>query len=171
MNWEAIGAVAELVGAIAVVASLLYLAIQVRHSTEVSRATAFQAIFDGVTTHNNYMFGPDNVDLVIRCLRSYPDVGVEDRMVYDNLMANLMNYFEASYEAADAQTLGDETMQNWATYFETRFFCYKGAVEWWAKAQDLWPPHIRSWVDRRVAQADGTADYWGLLESSADEEH
>ena len=105
MNWEAIGAVAELVGAIAVVASLLYLAIQVRHSTEVSRATAFQAIFDGVTTHNNYMFGPDNVDLVIRCLRSYPDVGVEDRMVYDNLMANLMNYFEASYEAADAQTL------------------------------------------------------------------
>lgn len=30
MNWDALGAIAELVGAIAVVASLLYLAVQVR---------------------------------------------------------------------------------------------------------------------------------------------
>ena len=33
MNWEAIGAVAELVGAIGVVASLVYLAFQIRQST------------------------------------------------------------------------------------------------------------------------------------------
>ncbi len=57
MNWEAIGAIAELVRAIAVVASLLYLAIQVRQNAEVNRATAFQDIFDGLTTHNNFTFG------------------------------------------------------------------------------------------------------------------
>ena len=32
MNWEAIGAIGELVGGIAVIATLIYLAIQVRHS-------------------------------------------------------------------------------------------------------------------------------------------
>ena len=34
MNWEAIGAVGEIVGATAVVASLAYLAIQIRHNTQ-----------------------------------------------------------------------------------------------------------------------------------------
>ena len=34
MNWDAIGAIAELIGAIAVVLTLVYLAVQVRHSKE-----------------------------------------------------------------------------------------------------------------------------------------
>lgn len=40
MNWEAVGAVAELVGAIAVVVSLLYVASQVRESTRQARRDA-----------------------------------------------------------------------------------------------------------------------------------
>ena len=32
MNWEAIGAIGELVGGVAVIATLIYLAIQVKHS-------------------------------------------------------------------------------------------------------------------------------------------
>jgi len=34
MNWEAIGAIAELLGAIGVIVSLIYLATQIRHSRE-----------------------------------------------------------------------------------------------------------------------------------------
>ena len=36
MNWEATGAAGEILGAVAVIASLLYLARQVRHSAIVS---------------------------------------------------------------------------------------------------------------------------------------
>jgi hypothetical protein len=34
MNWEAIGAAAELLGAIGVIATLAYLAVQIRHSSD-----------------------------------------------------------------------------------------------------------------------------------------
>lgn len=44
MNWEAIGAIGEIVGAIAVVASLVYLATQIRQSTRVARSATRQAI-------------------------------------------------------------------------------------------------------------------------------
>jgi hypothetical protein len=40
MNWEAIGAVGEVFGAIAVVVSVIYLAIQVRKQTEEARLAA-----------------------------------------------------------------------------------------------------------------------------------
>jgi hypothetical protein len=42
MNWEAIGAIAELLGAVGVIASLLYLSAQVRDSRGALRASASQ---------------------------------------------------------------------------------------------------------------------------------
>ncbi len=41
MNWEAIGAIGEVGGAIAVVATLIYLARQIRESTQATRITAY----------------------------------------------------------------------------------------------------------------------------------
>jgi hypothetical protein len=41
MNWEAIGAIGEVGGAIAVVITLVYLARQIRHSAEATRIAAY----------------------------------------------------------------------------------------------------------------------------------
>ncbi len=43
MNWEAIGAIGEIVGATAVVVTLIYLAVQVRHGTRATQAASVQA--------------------------------------------------------------------------------------------------------------------------------
>jgi hypothetical protein len=43
LNWEAIGALAELVGAIGVIASLAYLASQIRQNTHAMRGGAHEA--------------------------------------------------------------------------------------------------------------------------------
>lgn len=45
MNWEATGAIAELIAAIAVVTSLVYLAVQVRHGIATARSTAYQEVY------------------------------------------------------------------------------------------------------------------------------
>ena len=48
MNWDAIAAVAELIAALGVIASLIYLATQIRQNTRTTRAAAFQgAITEG----------------------------------------------------------------------------------------------------------------------------
>ena len=44
MNWEAVGALAELIGAAGVILSLIYLATQVRQSNQESRASMIHAI-------------------------------------------------------------------------------------------------------------------------------
>ncbi len=49
MSWEAAGAVGEIVGAIAVVVSLIYLARQIQHSTAAERSYAEQAIAGRLT--------------------------------------------------------------------------------------------------------------------------
>ncbi len=44
MNWEAIGTIAEVVGAIAVVLSLIYVATQIKQNTDASRAHSINQI-------------------------------------------------------------------------------------------------------------------------------
>lgn len=38
MNWDAIGAMAEVIGVVAIIASLIYVAIQIRQNTQITRA-------------------------------------------------------------------------------------------------------------------------------------
>ena len=45
INWEAVGAVGEIMGAVAVVATLFYLAIQIRRSTAQARADMSKDLF------------------------------------------------------------------------------------------------------------------------------
>jgi heme/copper-type cytochrome/quinol oxidase subunit 1 len=50
MNWEAIAAIGELIGAVAVVVTLIYLAAQIRHNTKTTKAATRQAISDSAIT-------------------------------------------------------------------------------------------------------------------------
>ena len=45
MNWDAIGAVGEIIGAVAVVATLGYVALQIRQNTHQLRASSFRDVF------------------------------------------------------------------------------------------------------------------------------
>lgn len=49
MNWEAISTVSEAIGAIAVIISLIYLAMQIRQNTKMSKAATRQAIADAIS--------------------------------------------------------------------------------------------------------------------------
>ncbi len=44
MNWDAIGAIAELLGAVGVIASLVYLATQIRGSREATKVMVRQDV-------------------------------------------------------------------------------------------------------------------------------
>jgi hypothetical protein len=50
LNWDAIGAVGETLGAIAVVVSLIYLALQIRQNSRIVKGTSVQAITQTIQT-------------------------------------------------------------------------------------------------------------------------
>lgn len=61
MNWEAIGAIGEIIGAIAVLATLLYLAQQIRQSNRFAIASNEIAIRNGFATLNEAQFGDTEI--------------------------------------------------------------------------------------------------------------
>lgn len=67
MNWEAIGAVAELLGAAGVIASLAYLAIQVRNAGELGREEAARSVMTKLNSTMEYLASAyDKSDMWVR---------------------------------------------------------------------------------------------------------
>ena len=65
MNWDAIGAIGEVVGALAVVLTLGYLAIQIRLSSKSSRQQSYHDLVTGRSDYYNKMVESDDVTSIL----------------------------------------------------------------------------------------------------------
>ena len=66
MNWDAIGAIGEIVGAIAVIVTIGYLALQMRRNTRSVRSAAAQQILEGLAEFNQFLSRLLKNDLEVR---------------------------------------------------------------------------------------------------------
>ena len=66
MNWDAIGAVGETIGAIAVIATLIYLASQIRQLKQQTAQNTMQHIADSMNQFMDTLASEANASLVVR---------------------------------------------------------------------------------------------------------
>jgi hypothetical protein len=162
MNWEAIGAIGEILGALAVVASLVYLAIQIKQSSRIERSRAFQEIFATYDANNHEMFGADNVEIVVAGMRDVSILSGGDRLRFDHLMIGYFNAVESTIFSKGAYLLGDETMENWAHVLQTRFLPYVGVRDWWMEARPIFTIETRDWVEEQIRATDTDSDFLSI---------
>ena len=90
MTIDELGSVGELVGAIATVATLLYLALQIRQSTAATRQTAlYQAIESGSHVRREFVQNPDASSLYLRGCRDPDSLSPEDYLRFYMLVLTI----------------------------------------------------------------------------------
>ena len=90
MNWDAIGAVGEIVGALVVFLTLVYLAMQIRQNTKAIQASANYASVSEVNQVRTSMY--ENADLTqiyVRGLAQPDDLDEESRIRFRLLLHNI----------------------------------------------------------------------------------
>jgi len=165
VNWEALGAIAEVTGVIAIVISLLYLARQVKEGNDLNRTNTFREIMYGMINHNNVMFGPENAELVTRGFKSFASLPPVDKIRFAHLMTSYFQFPEDSWNSAQVGLLGDDTMENWSWYLRTQFFPYDGVQEWWSEYKSVYAPDFQIWMDKVAAAANRNEDPFGIADS------
>lgn len=126
MNWEAIGAMGEIVGAAAVVATLGYLAVQIRHSTKVARSATRQAIAEmTMSTARDVVSDGELAELLIRDMRG-EELGAAQRLrLIGRAYVALRHYENVHYQHLAGMLSRDEWegfRLNLQTLFETKPF-------------------------------------------------
>ena len=101
MNWEAIGATGEILGAVGVMVTLGYLAVQVRASTRQSRATMTQSIVDGVNgVHHATMVSPQLADVYAK-VAGREELSGSEQMQWTASTNRAFNIYSAIQRAYD----------------------------------------------------------------------
>ncbi len=133
MNWEAIGAVAEAVGAVGVIASLLYLAMQVRASTRASAvesklaSTRFYTDFLGTLIQS-----PELNELFLRGRKDLGSLTPPEYIRFSSLSFQSFAFFSAGYFQFSR---GTRSEPDWYENRAIIQFWLRGAGcrDWWEK--------------------------------------
>ena len=100
MNWEIGAAVAEIVGAIAVVISLIYLALQIRAQTSLSRLAAQHEVSKGIREASLLFATEDISDLFARGNEDYDSMQAAELIRLIVAITNLFRVWEEAFSEA-----------------------------------------------------------------------
>ncbi len=130
MNWEAIGAIGEIVGATAVVVTLVYLAIQIKSSTKVARSATRQAIADSAMAIGSDLIADKELaNLFVKDLRG-DELGEADRLrLYARSYVGMRHWENIHYQYLSGMLAEDE----WQGFRKN----LKATFEW-ASLQTYW---------------------------------
>jgi hypothetical protein len=115
MNWEAIGAIGEILGAVGVIVTLAYLAFQIRQNTQGLRLTARQTLTQQNTDFTTMILQPDFADLYaktvttnIESMQNPLNLSVEELTKFARLMYIGLANLEDQYHAWKTGVLSED---------------------------------------------------------------
>jgi hypothetical protein len=94
MNWEAISAIGQLVGALAVVISLIYLAREIRSNARASRVASMDTVNRWL---GQLVVHPNVSELYYRGIQNFQTLGGADLVRFSSLMDQLFDIYEEIY--------------------------------------------------------------------------
>ncbi|NKB32427.1 MAG: hypothetical protein GKR91_04950 [Pseudomonadales bacterium] len=135
MNWEAIGAIGEIIGAITVLATLIYLARQIHQansiavaSAEVTLREAANEIYKSMTDNSEY------ASLVAKLASNSQDLNAGEEQQAIAFVGLNINLWSAVSRAHEQGLITSYTLNNYLTDVEATLDMYPGSAKFF-KAQ------------------------------------
>lgn len=157
MNWNAIGAVGEILGAVAVIVSLVYLAVQVRHNTESLRVQTLQGAMDRVGTSDSRASSEHVANVLVRGRKSYVGLSDADRITFSYYMhERMLLYYSVLLVKDFLQPEAHEVLMSNIRYQ----LGFPGVVEWLTDSdrEGLPKDYTNMIMDLIPHAAEGTID-------------
>ena len=107
MNWDAVGAVGELFGAILLLGSLLYVGLQLRDTRKQMQAAAGQARTDTMIELWKVRFEPGFATSEAKAATDPDSLTVEEIAMLGNFMAMFFTFMQNNYYQRKAGTLAE----------------------------------------------------------------
>ena len=152
MNWDAIGAVAELLGAIGVIASLIYLGVQLRRSTRATQAGSYQQFDDSLQATLMEGVTVPALDRVARSgMADFDQLNEEDAFRFNFWMGSLIRRYDAAYYQYRSGML-DEGRWQMLRVDLANWLANPGVKQWWRTQMTNTNPEFVALVEEILAE-------------------
>jgi len=160
-DWAAL---AEIIGAVAVVASLIYLAVQVRqntHELSMSAKSTELAAFErnveaGIRIREIFILNPEILELYTRGGESWADLDEGDKLRFDMVLRNVFSALQGAY--IRQLTYGNDPARfSGSERTLDRLISGRGIRDWLSHNNPDWRPEFDALVRQRVRLFEETA--------------
>ncbi len=154
MNWEAVAAIGQVLGAGGVIASLVYLTLQIRAST---RASAVASKLVSARFQLDYyvllLQHPELQDIMVRGRKDPASLSREDYHRFSNLLSLAFGSFSAAhFQFRNGSVPESDFLENLITF---RYFIHSpGGLQWWNTfGKHLYGPEFIAVVNKEIRDA------------------
>lgn len=158
MNWDAVGALANLFGAICVMGSLIYVATQVRASATASKVESKLRLTETMVNYGDMIINSPNLnDLMIKGRKGIDTLTKNEFLQFSNLALKACWYLSAGFFMYKQNSISEDD------WFETkaiaRYWCTsKGFQEWWDRRGRLsFTGEFSEFVRQEIEQGNKTS--------------
>jgi len=150
MNWDAISTITDIVGALAVVVTLWYLALQMRQGNRQAYADNLQAALNRwVDIQGNLTATTEDAELFRRALNDYHSLSSAEKATFSGRMLQMAACFHTIlvlHERGlwDAESF-DAVRRTLVAYLKCR-----GVSTWWQETKSSYPRPVVEYLDRAV---------------------
>jgi len=146
VNWEAVGTIAEIVGAVGVIASLLYLAVQIRQSTKVARAETTKDLYLASRDAILQIASNDALAKIWTDIRNFESEEIARRYAF---YQSFFRLYELQYHLAEQDLLDSDIAESYTLiirmFARTDFFS-----AYWSKARGEFNEKFANYVDQQI---------------------
>jgi hypothetical protein len=162
MNWDALGAVGELLGAVLVGTTLIYLAFQLRQNTKALTSSTFQAVSSNMALTMEFFAGDPTISaLLLQAQDGLGELTAEERVRLGFVMTMAVRRIETVFVQ---RSLGfiDARLTEGFERSAVSGFATGGAREWWEASKRAFSDDFASWFDQQLATSNIKPIHAGL---------
>ena len=112
MSWEAWAAIGQLIGAVGVIASLVFVGIQVRQSVRAAKATAFQELVSSIIAVNmTHIENPEILEIIDRAGKGVA-LGASEHQLYVTLVLSAVRLAQSAHYQTQLGLLDESKLES-----------------------------------------------------------
>jgi len=147
MNWDAVAAIAESVGAVGVIATLAYVAVQIRSNTKAVRVATYDSFVQQFRDWN----APFRTDpeLATRFAQQLEDIESLDEVSRRHAVHVFHDFFKLAENLHYQYRMGmvDQALwSGWANIYQ-QYLTAPGTIWYWEQRRTFFAPEFVEWVD------------------------
>ena len=148
---EAFAFVVQLLSAISIVVSLVYLAVQIRENIRSMRRAAVREVTRDLNDFGRFFIEvPDLNELFLKALERPQELTVAERLRFERLLTHQFSNFQMALEYHKDGLLSDETIEIYGQSV-LQLFDSPAIMECWEKESHLFSQQFRELVSERKA--------------------
>jgi len=152
MNWEAIGAVGEIVGALGVIGTLVYLAVQIGQNTKAVRTASHHGVTDSFNHLNTKVAEDERLARLFRVgLEDFESLTPDEQVSAGHLFLSYTRIFEVLYFQREAGTVEEKLFAAEERTLK-HMMNQKGILTWWRGNPTSFTQEFRDYIETFITK-------------------